>query len=269
MAVISIYDTSALYNQNMSDRQQQRLMEFYEEAFHGYDVDSIHDCSIGAGGTTLPLARLGYRVSGSDVSDNLLAKARDNFAGAGYDIDLFSADFTRLGEALKDTYDCLMSTGNSLPHVDEEGVSDFVRGAAARLNPGGLLYVDMRNWDRLLLEKPIFTARDPLVMTAEEHRSLYQIWNWNGDSSVEFVFVTSTDRNGRHEKTSFTYAPTYYPLRFKDYEAILHRHGFAVRRCFDIDHLWTLAPDVREKCGEFAADFANIGWYAVLAQRLN
>ena len=264
---MSLYDTSALYRQNMSERQQDLLTEHFRQVFEGYEVSTIHDCSIGAGGTTLPLAKLGYRVSGSDLSHNLLAKARDNFADAGFAIELVRADFTRLDRSLQGEFDCIMSTGNSLPHVDRKGVEQFVAAVSARLRCGGLLYVDMRNWDRILAERPVFTARDPLVMTAEEHVSLYHVWNWHDDDSVDFVFVTCSDRAGRHEKATFTYAPTYYPLRYSDYDRILNEHGFAVRRCFDLDALWLPRHEAGEKCGDFAADFPRIGWYAVLAQK--
>jgi len=61
-----IYDTGALYNQHMSETDQKELMKFYKTVFTGH-TKTIHDCSIGAGGTTLPLAKLGYSVSGSDL----------------------------------------------------------------------------------------------------------------------------------------------------------------------------------------------------------
>lgn len=182
-------------------------------------------------------------------------------------MELFAADFTKLGEVLPLTYDCIISTGNSLPHVNGEGVLRFIKGAAAKLNDAGLLLIDMRNWDKILSEKPLFTARHPLVMTAEEHISLYQIWNWHNDESVDFVFVTSVDRNGKHEKTSYTYAPTYYPLRYKDYEKMLNDNGFEVKRCFDVDHIW-MGQSEEGKTGVFEEDFDKIGWYAILAQKV-
>ena len=79
---MNLYDTSALFNQNMSTEQQQRFLEFYEHVFGNYGINTIHDCSIGAGGTTIPLAKLGYRISGSDLSENLVAKAKDKIGRA-------------------------------------------------------------------------------------------------------------------------------------------------------------------------------------------
>ncbi|MBM7615963.1 class I SAM-dependent methyltransferase [Alkaliphilus hydrothermalis] len=265
---MDLYNTSALFNQNMSKEQQDKFQEFYKKVFSEYDITTIHDCSVGAGGTTIPFARLGYQVSGSDLSENLLNKAKENFKREGYDVELFPCDFRKLGEVLPNTYDCIISTGNSLPHVNNQDVHEFIKNIATKINKDGLLFLDMRNWDKILKERPIFSARDPLVMTAEEHVSLYQIWNWHDDLSVDFIFVSSTDRQGKHEKTSILSAPTYYPLKFEAYEKMLNDNGFEVKSCFDVDGLWFKPQNEEMKTGNFQEDFDNIGWYAVLAQKV-
>ena len=40
---MSLYDTSALYNQNMSAKQQERFLDLYRAVFGGYDITTIHD----------------------------------------------------------------------------------------------------------------------------------------------------------------------------------------------------------------------------------
>jgi len=62
-----IYDTPILYSQHMDDESQNKFKDFYSSVFSKYKITTIHDCSIGAGGSTLPLAKLGYSVSGSDM----------------------------------------------------------------------------------------------------------------------------------------------------------------------------------------------------------
>lgn len=265
---MDLYNTSALFKQNMSQEKQDKFLDFYKSVFGQYTINTIHDCTIGAGGTTLPLARLGYKVSGSDLSETLINKAKENFKEAGYNVELFVSDFRNLDKVLENTYDCIISTGNSLPHVNNEDVRKFIEVVSSRTNKDGLLYIDIRNWDKILKEKPIFSARNPLVMTKEEHTSLYQIWNWHDDQSVDFVFVTSTDKNGKHEKTSFVTAPTYYPLRYKDYEKMLNDNGFEIKKCFDVDHLWLGSQQEETKSGDFEEDFYKISWYSILAQKI-
>lgn len=265
---MNLYKTPALFNQNMSKEQQDKFQEFYKEVFKEYDITKIHDCSIGAGGTTLPLSRLGYKVSGSDLSKTLLNKAKENFKSEGYDIELFESDFRNLENDLNGTYDCIISTGNSLPHVNNSDVEVFVKSVHNKLNENGLLYIDIRNWDKLLSDKPIFSARDPFVMTKQQHTSLYLIHNWHDDNSVDFMFVTSTDKCGKHESDVIINAPTYYPLEYKTYEKILNENGFMIRKCFDADYLWSSFHKNVEKTGDFEKDFDLISWYGILAQKI-
>ncbi|QUI21311.1 class I SAM-dependent methyltransferase [Vallitalea pronyensis] len=266
---MDLYETSALFNQNMSQQQQHKLMNFYKQVFKDYPIKTIHDCSIGAGGTTLPLAKLGYNLSGSDLSESLLNKAKENFKAAGYDIELYVSDFRTLHRVLPFTYDCIMSTGNSLPHINNDDIRNFVKSISCKINKNGLFFIDLRNWDKLLKERPIFNARDPLVMSEKQHTSLYQIWNWHDDQSVDFIFATSTDKNGQHESISFTQAPPYYPLRYKDYKKILNDHHFEIKACFDVDYLWMSAKKQNNSVPkDFEKDFWQINWYAILAQKV-
>ena len=264
---MQIYNTSALYNQNMNEEKQKMFMQFYSKLFSNLNIKTVHDCSIGAGGTTLPLAKLGFQVSGSDLSENLLKKADENFNNAGFKIDLCKSDFRDLSN-LPNTYDCMISTGNSLPHINNADVITFIKECSQKLNDNGYLYIDIRNWDAILKERPIFKARDPRVMTSKEHSSLYHFWNWYKDNSVDFVFVTSTDKNGKHEKHSVLKAPTYYPLKLNDYKKMLTDNGFVLIDCYDLDHLWIGSEHEQHKVAEFNKDFEFINWYGILAQKL-
>jgi len=264
MKQFDIYDTGALYMQNMAPQSQEAFRKYYAEIFSCCTSGRVHDCSIGAGGTTLPMAKLGYEVSGSDLSQNLLAKAKENFNSAGFSIPLFQADFTKLDEHLSTEYDIIMSTGNSLPHVDAAGFTSFVQAAHKCIRPNGYLYFDIRNWDKILRERPIFIARDPFVMTAEKHESLYQIFQWNADNSVTFIFVTSVDENGVHVRESATMAPKYYPLLKKDLESILHDNGFELTSYYNMDALWH--RDKNSAPGD--TDFETLDWYGALFKKL-
>ncbi len=263
---MSLYNTSALYNQNMSNDKQNDLKSFYNEIFKSFQITTIHDCTIGAGGTTLPLAKLGYTVTGSDLSKNLVEKASENFIDAGYESEIFVADLRDVENFLPATCDCVISTGNSLAHVNNDDLAKFFESVSKSIPSGSLLYFDTRNWDKLLKNRPIFKARDPLVMDEVEHKSLYQIFDWHDDKSVDFVFVTSVDKNGKHEKTSYTYAPRYYPFELNWLTQKLNASGFNVIKLYDLDRLW-FGKENSEKTGNFESDFYSIDWYGVLAQK--
>ena len=268
MANKSVYDTSALYNHKMDDKSQNTFIDFYKKLFSGYIIERIHDCSIGAGGPTLPLAKLGYTVSGSDLSENLLNRAKINFAENGFFPNLFISDFREFGAKLAESVDCIMSTGSSLPHADLEGFKDFIFSASQKLNRNGLLFFDIRNWDALLREKPVFIAYDPHIMTADEHETLYLLFDWHDDGSVTFSVVTSIDKNGKHESHNIDVCPTIYPLLRKDILNCLNENGYKLIKYVDMDEIWMSRNLRYEKCGDFDKDFDNIQWYGVLAQKI-
>ena len=270
MKQFDVYETSALYMQNMAPESQEAFGKYYAEVFSCCPSGRVHDCSIGAGGTTLPMAKLGYKVSGSDLSQNLLEKAKENFNSAGFSITLFQADFTRLDEHLSAEYDIIMSTGNSLPHVDAAGFTSFVQAARKCIRPNGYLYFDIRNWDKILRERPVFIAGDPITMTAEKHESLYHLFQWNADNSVTFIFVTSVDENGVHVGEYATVAPKYYPLLKRDLETILRDNGFELTSYYNMDALWILNNHwQRDKSSEpNDTDFKTLDWYGALFKKL-
>ena len=270
MKQFNIYETRALYMQNMAPQSQEAFEKYYAEVFSCCPSGRVHDCSIGAGGTTLPMAKLGYEVSGSDLSQNLLAKAKENFGSSGFSISLFKADFTRLDEYLNIEYDIIMSTGNSLPHVDTAGFTSFVQAAHKCLRTGGYLYFDIRNWDKILREKPVFVAKDPIIMTAEKHESVYHLFQWDADDSVTFIFVISVDENGVHVGEYALVAPKYYPLLIKNLETILHDNGFELTSYYSMDDLWNLnASWHRDKSSNPGdTDFETLDWYGALFKKL-
>ncbi len=263
-----IYDTAALYNQHMSGESQQQFLQFYENLFRGYNITTVHDCSIGAGGTTLPLSKLGYTVSGSDLNENLLNRAVFNFSQHGYAPELFVADFRNIGDKLNRKVDCMISSGNSLPHVNLSGFHEFLKATHSVLNKDGLLFFDIRNWDAIVKEAPIIHAVDPKVMTAEEHKSLYLLFNWHDNGSVTFSFATSTDKNGKHVSMDVIQCPVYYPLLREDIMNWLNTTGYEILDFIDMDNLWIAKSKEKDKSGDFDKDFENIQWYGVLARRL-
>lgn len=261
-----IYDTGLLYGQHMNEGAQAKLARFYEELLAGFDIKTIHDCSIGAGGATLPLAVMGYTVSGSDLSRNLLDRAQLNFDNKGFSPHLFIADFREFSNSLDSKIDCVISTGNSLPHVNLDGFNSFLRSAAEGLADKGFLYFDIRNWDAIVTEKPNIHVLVSRMMASGEHRSVFQLYNWHDDGSVTFSFATCIDING-DVSLDVVECPVYYPLLRDDLSRSLADNGFKLLKLVDVDHLMFGENRIKEKRGEFDADFDNIQWYGVLAQK--
>jgi SAM-dependent methyltransferase len=99
----------------------------------------------------IALAERNYRVTGADVSVGMVERARANAAAANLEIPFAEAGFGELAERVGGDFDALLCLGNSLPHVLtrkelEATLVDF----AAVLRPGGLLFIQNRNFDAVM-----------------------------------------------------------------------------------------------------------------------
>ena len=71
-----LYERDDIYDLLESDRRDAITLKHYETVFSGKSIQTLLDVSIGTGGMTLPLANLGIRISGSDLSETMLNRCR-------------------------------------------------------------------------------------------------------------------------------------------------------------------------------------------------
>ena len=121
--------------------------------------------------------------------------------------------------------DVVISCDNSLPHLQTDADLDLaLSGMAARLRPGGLLVVGIRDYDTLARDRPRFTP--PQIVESPDGRSvLFQLWDWaeNGSSYEVTMFVSKQDDAGW---TTDTHQVTYRALRRHELESLAARAGF-------------------------------------------
>jgi SAM-dependent methyltransferase len=99
----------------------------------------ILDVPCGLGRHSHALASLGYRVTGVDRNQDLVAEA--HFA-APHGAEFHVGDMTRLGE-IPDEFDAAICLWQSFGYLDDAGNAAVLRGIAGRLRPGGRLVLDV------------------------------------------------------------------------------------------------------------------------------
>lgn len=100
----------------------------------------VLDVPCGHGRLALPLAARGYRVTGLDISRDLLAAARLSGEGARLEVDWRQGDMREIGEA--GAYAGAFCAGNSFGYFDEAGNAAFLRSLSRALAPGGYFLLD-------------------------------------------------------------------------------------------------------------------------------
>lgn len=106
----------------------------------------IVDLACGTGVITAELAKRGYRMTGLDLSENMLRHARMRAEKLGLDIRFRRADIRTF--ELETKTPCIISTHDVLDHLFEDDELDQAfEQVSAALRPQGLFLFDMNCWE--------------------------------------------------------------------------------------------------------------------------
>lgn len=142
---------------------------------------TVLDCACGIGTQALGLAQRGYRVHATDISPAAVERAAREAAELGVELSVSVADLQSLAEQVDGRFDVVLAFDNALPHLLEDGdLRDAVRSMAAKTRPGGLVMASIRDYDRLVAERP--GTEGPRVFDDPEGRRItFQVWDWAAD----------------------------------------------------------------------------------------
>jgi SAM-dependent methyltransferase len=133
------------------ERRLATELPFIEEQLGGIGAERVLDAACGTGQHAIALAQRGYEVVGTDVSEGMIAQARQNAAAEGLKVTFAQAGFGESAAAVKGPFDAVLCLGNSLPHVlTRKELRVTLDDWASVLRRGGLLFVQTRNFDRVL-----------------------------------------------------------------------------------------------------------------------
>ena len=172
----------------------------------------VLDCSCGIGTQAIGLAMCGHRVHGTDISERSIERARREADRLGVDITFGIADLREL-ETVAGTYDVVISCDNAIPHLlSDAEVHRALRSMRSKLSVDGLVVVSVRDYDRMLAERPI--SAPPLVVAGPNRRLLVRLNDWEeGGRMYELhFFVLSEDMStwtlSAHYQTRYRALPS-------------------------------------------------------------
>lgn len=148
----------------------------------GFDKSArVLDCACGIGTQAIGLAAIGYSITASDISDGELTEAKKRAENNNVSIRFEHADFCRLDEVFSETFDIIIAMDNALPHMmTRDALSSAVKSITDRLSPGGIFVASIRDYDRLLEEKPPYSP--PYIHETDNGKRIsFQLWSWQGD----------------------------------------------------------------------------------------
>lgn len=156
------------------DNVMNRKMEELVPLFKKHNVNTILDCSCGTGLQSIGLAKKGFNVTGSDLSEKMLEIARENAKEEDInDIKFIQSDFREVRSKVSNFFDAVICMGNSIPHLKQnDEILEAFKNIYECLEKGGVAIFDIRNYDSMLKNKPRFL---PMRINAEKDGKIVSI----------------------------------------------------------------------------------------------
>ena len=132
---------AAGYDRMMGDVDYDGWAKYIDGFLREAGAKSVLECACGTGSLTVRLGRMGYAVTGSDLSEDMLMVARQKALQAGLRfLPFVCQDMRRI--ALHRPVDAVVAACDGVNYL-LEGAEDFFRAAYKALAPGGLLLFDV------------------------------------------------------------------------------------------------------------------------------
>ena len=137
-------DFAEVYDQLMNDVDYERWADYYARLLSIYGIKNgkICECACGTGALTLALHRLGFQMTGVDLSREMLWQAAQKARKQGISIPFVQQNMTSLN--LHRPMDAVLSTCDGVNYLlTEEDLLSFFRAAHRAIQPGGALIFDV------------------------------------------------------------------------------------------------------------------------------
>ena len=224
----SVY--SEVYDSLYQDKDYLAECDLLEQVFRHYgsqEVKTILDLGCGTGNHLVPLAQRGYRMTGIDRSENMLAIAQEKAQRHSLAVDLRCSGVRSL--SLDRTFDAVLMMFAVLGyHIENADVAAALAVSRRHLRLGGLLIFDVWYGPAVLAQQPtdrvkvipmadgsiLRAASEKLDVRRHTCRVCYHLWHLQGSR-----LVAETD-----EKHVMRY---FFPMELEYY---LDQAGFDLAR---------------------------------------
>jgi glycine/sarcosine N-methyltransferase len=191
----------------------------------GSEGPALLDCACGVGTQDIGLALRGYSVHATDVSRQAVRQAKTAAKQLNSSLTFGVADFRSLETQVPGLFDIVLCCDNALPHLlTPEDLLLAIKSMRSKLRPGGLLLASIRDYDRIMQDKPSLDM--PRVLEGPAGRRIvFQLWDWEPDSPLysfnHFILIEGNERWDTIQARS-----KYRALRRGELDSILEEAGF-------------------------------------------
>jgi glycine/sarcosine N-methyltransferase len=160
-----------------SVRRQGEVLDALIRSELGDRPQRVLDCSCGIGTQAIGLALRGHDVLATDLSPAAVERAAREATAMGTALETGVADFTRLSGQVEGTFACVLACDNAVAHLHtDEDLARFAASVVAKLAPGGLAVISLRDYAPLVAER----APGHPVRVGPGTIS-FQVWEWDDE----------------------------------------------------------------------------------------
>ncbi|MBX9977737.1 MAG: class I SAM-dependent methyltransferase [Alphaproteobacteria bacterium] len=205
-----------------------------EKILKQYGVKTVLDLTCGTGSQVFYLAKMGYRVTGSDISQGMLSIAEDKaraFNGVA-PIKLLLGDMRTIKVG---TFNAAITIFNAIGHLTKAGFEKAMRNISGNLREGGLYVFDIFNLNYLIHGDNITKLSIEWLRSSgnTKHRHIqHSIIN---DQGILTSYTTNYVQEGSEKPKRYTSIGTLQCYTAIKLCEMLKRNGFEVLGQYGMD----------------------------------
>ena len=222
---------SDVYDRFTDDFDYEAWTKWYRELVRLVSpcAKEVCECGCGTGSVSVRMAKAGYRMTGIDLSEDMLRVASDKARAWGVKIRFARQDMRAL--ALPKPVDAVICPCDGVNYLtDERSLDAFLRRAFQSVKPGGALAFDVSNFEKL-------TRMGADGLYADDRENETYLWMNEYDAQTETLRMKLTffvrEADGRYRRFEETHVQRAW--RVRALEDALSRAGFAEIRVFGGD----------------------------------
>jgi SAM-dependent methyltransferase len=192
--IASFYDALAPDYDAMTSMEKRFVVErpFFQMLVDRFAIRTALDAGCGTGFHALLLSKLGVAATGIDVSREMMVRAREHAKEFDLQARFYNLSFQEVGARSSvepfspaGGFDAVFCMGNSFAHLLDPGsLNRTLRGFADVLRPGGILFAQTLNYDRIL------SQRDRIQSIREEGKTIFVRYYEYCGELIQFNILT-------------------------------------------------------------------------------
>lgn len=188
---------------------------FFVKRFQENGTKSVLDVACGSGSYVKAFLDKGYNAYGIDLDEAMVERARRKTSRER----ILQGDMTKLKDRFQQSFDFVMCIGNSIVHLqDENAMLKAFKGFYELLNPGGMLGLQIINYDRIL---SLGIESLPTIENPEAGLTFVRKYQYDQKSGMIHFRTILTVPDG-----SFENSIPLYPLKASALLSLLVNAGF-------------------------------------------